>query len=102
MVFTCCGFGWAPSSSVAQECRGWLGVALTAQQELLCSHKVPMEKWPRFCTASRYRLEHVPATALLPVLPFLPFVSRLSRHHKFCIAVAEIWGRYYIIEFQFE
>lgn len=33
MVFTCHGFGWPLSSSVAQECRGWLGVAVTGQQE---------------------------------------------------------------------
>lgn len=70
------GFYLPPPSSVAQECHGWLGVAVPGQQEPLCPHKVSVEEWLRFCTASKYTDgTHAclcPAGGLvLPVLPFM-------------------------------
>lgn len=91
MVFSCRAFGWPPSSSVAQECRGWLGVAVTGQQEpalfpqgargevAQVLHSIQIQGW-NTCLP-------LPCWGTGAASPLL-CVSCLSRHHKFCTAVA--------------
>lgn len=90
MFWISCGCGCPPSSPVAQECGGWLGVAVPAQREPALFPQGARGGAAPVPHGSRYAVERVPAAALLGhwcCQPF-PSVSCLSRHHKFCVAVA--------------